>query len=244
MQSRPSALPDNLVSLHRAEESLREKALDIIANDERLKLHIEMVEAVMALADMLRQFQTDDEDLKLIQLLAMRSFNAFAASMNLTLCGYAQNAALILRDVLETAFLLDLFRGERTQIARWRLADKKVRRRDFSPLKVRQALDTRDGQTSKKRAALYELFSELAGHPTMRSAWMMRPQKDGDAVIGPFVAGGTLEAVLSEMGRLAVQIGDSLSDFFPARHKAGVPTQSNFIRTKSEWVKVFYPSHG
>jgi hypothetical protein len=32
---------------------------------------------------------------------------------------------------------------------------------------------------------------------------MMRPQKDGDAVIGPFMEATSLEAVISEMGRLA-----------------------------------------
>lgn len=44
----------------------------------------------------------------------------------------------------------------------------------------------------------------------MKSAWMMRPQKDGDAVIGPFIEKTSLEAVLSEMGRLAVQAGEHL----------------------------------
>lgn len=30
--------------------------------------------------------------------------------------------------------------------------------------------------------------------------FIMRPQKDGDAVIGPFIEATSLEAVLSEMG--------------------------------------------
>jgi hypothetical protein len=97
-----------------------------------------------------------------------------------------EKSALILRDVMETVFLLDLFAGDRPLIERWRFADKKARMKDFSPVKVREALDARDGFTSKKRFEMYELFSELAGHPNMKSSWMMRPQKDGDAVIGPF----------------------------------------------------------
>jgi len=40
-------------------------------------------------------------------------------------------------------------------------------------VKVREALDARDGFTSKKRFEIYELFSELAGHPNMKSSWMM-----------------------------------------------------------------------
>ena len=85
--------------------------------------------------------------------------------------------------------------------------------KDFSPLRVREALDKRDGFTDKKRAEIYKLFSELAGHPNMKSAYMLRPDKDGDAVIGPFVERTALEAVLSEMERLAVQLGEVLIAF-------------------------------
>jgi hypothetical protein len=77
-----------------------------------------------------------------------------------------------------------------------------------------EALDARDGFTSKKRFEMYELFSELAGHPNMKLSWMMRPRKDGDAVIGPFMKATALEAVISEMGRLAVQVGEQLNRFF------------------------------
>jgi hypothetical protein len=118
---------------------------------------------------------------------------------------------------LETVFLIDYFAGDRILIERWRFADKKARIKDFGPVKVREALDARDGFTEKKRFATYEMFSELAGHPTMKSAFMMRPQPDGEAVIGPFVEVTTLEAVVSEMGRLAIQVGEqlNLSSFRP-----------------------------
>ncbi|WP_316178353.1 MULTISPECIES: hypothetical protein [unclassified Bradyrhizobium] len=174
-------IPENLTRLHSAEQLLRQKACSMIAADPRLQLHLSVTEAAMDLADSLRTFSTNDEDLKVAQILGMRTFNAFGASIKLTLSGYHQNSALILRDVMETVFLLDLFAGDRPLIERWRFADKKARMKDFSPVKVREALDARDGFTSKKRFEMYELFSELAGHPNMKSAWMMRRQKDGDA---------------------------------------------------------------
>lgn len=121
--------------------------------------------------------------------------NAFGAGLKLALSGYQQNSALILRDVLETVSLLSLFAGDRALIGRWRLADKNARMKEFSPVRVRDALDACDGFTSKRRAEMYELFSELAGHPTMKSSWMMRPQKDGDAVIGSFMEAMALKAV-------------------------------------------------
>ena len=182
-----TVLPDNLDSLHSQEEQLRDKALARVGVDRRLRLHLAVTEQAMNLCNVLRQYHTDDEDLKVIQVLGMRMFNAFGAGIKLALSGYIQNSALILRDVMETVFLVDLFRGEPALIAKWRFADPQRVKSDFSPAAVRKALDKRYGHTTGKREEQYKLFSELAGHPTMKSSWMMRPQKDGDAVIGPFI---------------------------------------------------------
>jgi hypothetical protein len=143
---------------------------------------------------------------------------------------------------METIFLLDLFAGDPALIERWRFADKKARMKDFSPIKVREALDAREGFTSKKRFEMYELFSELAGHPNMKSSWMMRPQKDGDAVIGPFMEATALEAVISEIGRLAVQVGEQLDRCFPANWDQGVPSRVAFAQQKQNWINTFYPT--
>lgn len=234
-------LPENLDSLHRQEEQLREKALELVAQDDRLALHVAVTEQAMNLGDLLRQFPTEDEDLKVIQILGMRMFNAFGASLKLALSGYHQNAALILRDVLETVFLLDLFSGDRALIAKWRVADAKTLRREFSPAAVRKALDDRYGHTARRREEQYKLFSELAGHPTMKSAWMMRPQKDGDAVIGPFIEKTSVEAVLSEMGRLALQAGQQLVGFFPRDWHAGLVPRAAFLALTQKWFATFYP---
>ncbi|MGF1620863.1 MAG: hypothetical protein ACFCUR_09635 [Rhodomicrobiaceae bacterium] len=196
----------------------------------------------MELADVLRQFNTADEDIKVIQMLGMRTFNAFGASLKLALSGYFQNSALVMRDILETIFLIDLFSMDRSLIAKWRVADKQARMREFSPIKVRTALDDRDGFTTKKRAEIYELFSELAGHPTMKSVQMMRPQKNGDAVIGPFMERTSLEAILDEMGRLAIQVGEKLDAFLPAASLRDPDASLAYAKVKAEWVAEFYPS--
>lgn len=81
-------IPPNLASLHLAEEQLRQKARSILASDQRLQLHLAAAEAAMDLSDVLRQFSTSDEDLKVAQILGMRTFNAFAASLKLSLSGY------------------------------------------------------------------------------------------------------------------------------------------------------------
>ncbi|MFO1035648.1 MAG: hypothetical protein U1E45_02275 [Geminicoccaceae bacterium] len=242
MPANHDTLPPNLVNLHSCEEQLREKAMDVIDKCDRLKLHLTVTEATMELADILRQAPPDDEDFKVIKILAMRTFNAFAASLKLALSGYGQNCALILRDVLETVFLINLFAGDQGLIKQWRLSDKKTRMSHFSPLKVREALDARDGTTSKKRFEMYELFSELAGHPNMKSVWMMRPKRNGDAVIGPFIEASALEAVISEMGRLAVQVGEQLNRFFPTDWQEGLPSRLAFAQLKRTWLATFYPN--
>ena len=235
------AILNNLRSLHGQEEFLREKALELVAADGRLALHARVVENAMDLAYFLRQVPTEAEDMKVIHVLGMRTFNAFGASFKLALSGYMQNSALVMRDILETVFLLSLFSGDRILITRWRFADDRTRKRDFSPAAVRKALDERDGFEGRKREEIYRMFSELAAHPTMKSAYLMRPQKDGDAVIGPFIAADALEAVLSEMGRLAVQVGEVLDHFFPEKWADVLPAREDYARGRLEWFATFCP---
>lgn len=237
-----TSLPDKLGSLHRQEEQLRAKAIELVTQDATIVRHVAVVERAMNVCDMLRQFRTDDEDLKVIQIFGMRMFNAFGASLKLALSGYIQNSALILRDVLETVFLLDLFSGDRSLIAKWRFADAKTIRQHFSPAAVRKTLDHRYGHTMRKREELYKLFSELAGHPTMKSSMMMRPKRDGDAVVGPFIEKASLDAVLSEMGRLAVQAGQHLISFYPERWDPAKEPRASFTEAAREWYSTFYPA--
>ena len=225
--------------LYSGEELLRSKAIEAIVADQRLHLHLEVVEGAMNIADWLRQFETDDEDLKLIQVLGIRMFNAFGASLKLCCSGYYQNAALILRDVLETVFLVDLFRRDKSLIAKWRLADKASRMKQFKPVLVRTMLDDRDGFTERKRAAMYDLFSELAGHATMQSIEMLRP-RGMDVHCGPFFDATALEAVISEMGRLAVQVGENLETFKPNLGTKDLDIPIHFNTLKARWISVFY----
>ena len=237
-----TTIPENLQSLHRQEETLRGRALEIVAQDKRLQLHLCVIEQAMNLSDLLRQDPTEDENLKVIQVLGMRTFNAFGASLKLALSGYGQNSALIMRDILETVFLLDLFNSDRALIERWRLADNNLRRKEFSPAAVRKTLDERDGFEGRKREEVYRMFSELAAHPTMKSDLMMRPRQNGDAVSGPFIESSSLEAVLWEMGRLAIQVGNTLVDFFPQARTDLHQIRAAYASTRIRWFNTFYPN--
>lgn len=227
--------PDKLAFLHAGEEFLRSQSTDAIRNNARLSLHMEIVESAMDVLHALCEVRTDDQDLKAIQVLSARQFNAYASATALLLKGYAQTSGMILRDILETVFLVDYFGTERVAIARWRAADRSTRLRDFKPVKIREALDARDGFTSKKRAQLYEMFSELAGHPSMAGVLMLGP-RGGDLHVGPFFDVTALAAGLDEMGRLAVQSGEVTSVFLPSREN---PYAVAFHDAKMRWFAEF-----
>ena len=73
-------VPSNLTRLHAGEESLRQKAVEVVASRADLQLHLKAVESAMELADQLRQHGSDDEDSKVIRVLGMRCFNSLASA--------------------------------------------------------------------------------------------------------------------------------------------------------------------
>ena len=236
-----TAILDNLSGLHTEEEKLRIRALELLARDSHLQLHISVIVNAMNLADLFRQFPTDDEDMKAIQMLGMRTFNAFGSSVKLALSGYGQNSALIMRLILETVFLLDLLEGNRSLIERWRCADERELKTKFQPFQVRVDLDARYDCKERKRYQHYKLLSELAGHPTMKSVCMMRPQQEGNAQGMPFVELGVLKNVLFEMARLALMFGDILDRFFFKTWVDGHQARVDYKCARKRWLEVCDP---
>ena len=236
-------MPENIALLHFGEEQLRKRSIGVVEADERLLLHFQITERSMDVLDVFRQMRTDDENVRVVQMLGLRMFNALACATKLTLSGYYLFGAHILRDVIETVFLVDLFRTDRGAITRWRHANDKVSGKEFLPVNVRITLDKRDGFTSKKREELYKLFSALAGHPTMASVAMLRP-KGMDAMNGPFVDPNALEANASEMGRLAVQVGEHIIAFASEDRSEFVlqivEPATTFTECKRRWIAKFY----
>lgn len=232
---------DNLDRLHSQEESLRGQAISILQGNSKLLLHLDVIERAMTVARVVTSYQTNDEDLKVIKMLSVRLFNAFGASMKLMLSGYHQKSAMIMRDILETVFLLDLFNTDRTAIERWRKTDKRLLQKEFSARAVREALDKRDGLNTQKRAKAYKMFSELASHPTMWTQNMLKAEMDGDILTGPFMGETILRQGLEELGRLAVQAGDIMDAFLP---KEWDPEniRKSFAYVRNKWIEIFYRS--
>lgn len=156
---------ENLESLHTHEEGFRKQSLDYIKQNARLYEHYAMSAISMNIIHALAiTHQEISEDELTIQKLGLRLFNNGATAIKLGLTGYYQRALDIIRDSIELVFLLDYFLTWPEQISVWSKASSKERKLNFSPVKIREALDSRDGFTEKKRHETYSIFSEYATH--------------------------------------------------------------------------------
>jgi hypothetical protein len=183
---------------HDHEEELRRESMALIEADPELFRRLEMVQKAMTVIfGYTMEYTSRSEDETTMQLLGVRLFNAAPSGVKLALSGYYQTALQQARDIMETGYLLDYFRTSPEQRAVWKQADRRTRRRLFDPVKIRIALDIRDGDTTKKREAEYNKLSELASHPTFRGFRLTT--RGGFGELGPFVEKINLMAWLQEM---------------------------------------------
>ena len=138
---------------------------------------------------------SDDE--LTIQWLGIRLFNTCASSLKLMLAAYYQSSVMLLRDLLETGFLIDYFGIDRTKIRAWRQSTEKQRTETFSPFKVREGLDKHNNLTGKQRAKVYKVMCNYGTHPTPEGFLLVSLKGSGE--IGPFFDHKFLKAVLEEL---------------------------------------------
>lgn len=235
-------IPDNLRRLYVQEDRIRKRTLAYIGTDPALMLNLEVIGQAMTVTDALRRIKTDDPSLMWVQIMGMRIFNGFASALNLMSIGYYQKSAMIIRDLLETSWLIDLFRLDHDEIIAWNTLSEDERTAHFKPWKVRKKLNNLYG-TPSIRNELYKTLCELAGHPTPQSGFMLMPEGSG-AQHGPFFDGKMLGAMLDETSRVGIQVGDTVSDFFnrPTISLEGwLPVYDQMLIKREEWTKVHYP---
>jgi hypothetical protein len=203
---------------HTLEEKFRQETMALIKGDSELSRRIEMIQKAMALIFVYTiEYTSRSEDETTAQLLGIRLFNAAASGIKLALSGYYQTAFHQARDIMETGYLLDHFRTSPEERSVWKQADTKTRKKLFDPVKIRLALDERDGDTTKKREAEYKKLSELASHATFRGFQLTT--RGGFGELGPFVEKQNLMAWLEEMvlrlGPSAVMYANQFPDADP-----------------------------
>ncbi|TNB48091.1 hypothetical protein FF124_10970 [Martelella lutilitoris] len=193
-----SAIPENLVLLHSGGEELRAKSIAIIEASAEMSLHVSMIETCM---DMLQHVRTNtpnmNEDQVIVALIGASIFNSMASAFKLLLSGYYQSSGLQIRYVLESGWLLDYLQTDPKLIQQWKTISEGKRLAVFSPIKTRDALDKRDGFTTKKRAEHYKRLCVLCGHPTFAGFTMPRPLPDKDAHKGPYDASASDASVFT-----------------------------------------------
>jgi hypothetical protein len=135
------------------------------------------------------------DELALFRLM-IRLFNCGVGALHLARGGLYQQSAALLRDVMETAFLLDLFASHPAELGRWRTLPPSDREKQFKQWQVRKTLDERDGFNEKKREAAYKRLSAYGSHPTPEGFAVISP--DNVTKLGPFPSQTHFRALLEE----------------------------------------------
>lgn len=217
---------ENLKSTHKHEEDLRGQSLVLIEANPVWRQRLILVEKALAVVFAFTHdysYQSDDE--LTLQFLGIRLFNTGACALKLGLSGYYQQAFALLRDVVEVGFLLNYFAYWPERVSEWKKSSDAEQKKKFGPVKIRIALDEREGNVEKKRAKAYETLSQYGSHATYKGFRMTTRQNFGE--VGPFVDETNLRAFIEEM---ALRLGPAsvlYGTLFP-----GAP--ANFIQFREE----------
>jgi hypothetical protein len=232
--------PENFDRLAVGEDQIRALSKAAIENSADLSLHAHMIERSLNMLDyMSKRRPHADEDELVLQMLAARLFNSGASAMKLMMGGYYQSTVMLMRDILETTFLLDYFRSNHDQIAVWRACDEKKRNREFGAMKVRIALDDRDGFTERKREAAYNLLCQLGTHPTYTGFQMLQSKGSNLVNVGPFFEAASLDAVLSELAKTTMQAG-AQARHVKERSLEDYRISIDYLTAQADWSERFF----
>jgi hypothetical protein len=232
--------PKNFDLLSAGEDKICALSKAAIEASEDLSLHAAMIERAMNVLDyMAKRRPHSDEDELVLQMLAARLFNSGASAVKLLMGGYYQSAVMIMRDILETTFLLDFFHSNHDQIAIWRGCTEKQRVSKFGASKIRIALDDRDGYTERKREAAYNLLCQLGTHPTYTGFQMLQAKGSDLVIVGPFFEPVSLEAVLSELAKTIMQAG-SQTRHAEERDITDYRLSIDYLIMQADWSDHFF----
>jgi hypothetical protein len=236
-------LPENLDSLYKKEERIRTAAKLAINGDNALKDHIELIhECLNMVFCIANECPPDNTDAKqVIYGLGIRLFNSTACTLKLCLSGYHQGATSFLRDLVEVGFLLDYFRHKPDSISVWRNSKEKNERLQFRPVKIRAALDNRDGYQKKMRDAMYSLLSKYGTHATF-DGFQLTIQNQ-NFVLGPFESEKILKALLEETCKILPYVVLIYLEHWEGQPLSVLKQKLHFLRFTQKWWKQYMNSN-
>lgn len=154
--------------------------------------------------------QSEDDTLELshIQALGVRCRNTVGACSDLMVRGYYQQAAVLVRDLLETSFLLDLFSRAPEHLRPWIELGKEAGKKNYKAVNVRVLLEALDGQKVEARQRLYDIYSTNGTHPNSDGIGLISPK--GITMVGPFSDRERLIVITYDLTRFAVMAAQHL----------------------------------
>ncbi len=234
-----SSIPQNLFNLLTGENEIFNQSIDLIDQHPEFSDHLDIMERTMNLLNSFSTIQIEEsDDGRTLQHLSIRLFNNFSSSWKLIASGYYQNAAMIQRDIIETSFLVDYFYHFPEKILPWRMADRKKLVNNFGPSQIRKALEKASGRGKSKREEIYQKFSNLAAHPSVKGFEMLKP-KGSNAVIGPFIDEAALKGLLEESGFLAIQAGFAILLFVINDDHDRLESTKSFVSKAIYWSEKY-----
>lgn len=181
----------------------------------------------------------DKEEL-VVQRLIIRCLNSGASSLKLARIGYYQPAFSMVRDVIETTFLLDLFCRSREALVEWITLEPRKREKRFLPIEVRKRLDAADGNKDSLRAQIYKRLSIYAAHPTPEGFAIISPGMMTN--IGPFPDAERIRAVLEELAKHLSYAAVVCGNHLPEENEEGRRIRERFLVPMTRWLSKYMPN--
>lgn len=205
-----TAIPPNLIALHDYEEQVRAQSLAAVEADAYLATQLQAVhDALDHLVVLVGLDSTPGSDRHTLQLLGIRELNFVSSALKVGMSGYYQVAFALLRDLLETTNLVDLFLSDPKLVSVWKDGDKKTQDRLFKPVAVRMALEKLPKNAGQDRQPKYRNFSTYASHPNYVGFHLL--SGDNAPKMGGFFDVKMLKGLLEDMGRLSGHMALNLS---------------------------------
>lgn len=202
-----SIVPANLTSLWRQEDAIINWSLQVISEPDRAYLmeHLQLVETYMDCVDQLRQKAPSGDYHRAYMGLFLRTFDSLSRCVRSALSGDYTCSAMMARDLLETQFLISYLQDDQESPGKWLRADQRELKAAYKAVKIREALDKRDGFKGQKRREHYSVLSAIA-HPTP-IAFQMKADGAGLMRNGPQNSPDFLEGCLQEAARQTMLLG-------------------------------------
>lgn len=140
--------------------------------------------------------------LVVMQTLGIRLLNSIGAADELLVQGFYQQTAILVRDIMECSFLLDLFSRKPEHLQPWIDLGIGAGKKTYSPVKVRTLLEEMDGPEGAIRQTLYAFYSAHGTHPNSKGLIFIAPENAVE--IGPFADQHRLIGLTGDLTRMSI----------------------------------------